>query len=106
MYADIYDKIKADDAFQALVKQRRRFSLILTGIILLVYFSFILTLAYAPCVFATPLYKGGVTSIGIPVGIGIIIIAFALTGIYVRKANTDFDATLNRLKDDVGVKHD
>ena len=37
---------------------------------------------------------------------GIIIIAFALTGIYVKKANTDFDKTLNRLKDDVGVKHD
>ena len=106
MYADIYDKIKADNEFQTLVKQRRRFSLILTSLTLIVYFSFILTLAYAPSVFATPVYEGSVISLGIPVGIGIIIIAFALTGFYVRKANKDFDATLNRLKDDVGVAHD
>lgn len=106
MYADIYDKIKADPKFQTLVRQRRRFALILTGITLVMYFSFVLTLAYAPSVFAMPLFEGSVTSVGIPVGIGIIVIAFALTGIYVTKANTDFDKTLNRLKDDVGVKHD
>jgi len=106
MYADIYDKIKADPEFQTLIKQKRRFSLILTFITLTVYFSFILTLAYAPSVFAAPLFEGSVISIGIPVGIGIILIAFILTGIYVKKANTDFDAILNRLKDDVGVKHD
>jgi len=106
MYADIYDKIKADPEFQALVRQRRQFSLILTAITLLVYFSFILILAYAPEIFGRPLFEGSVTSLGIPVGIGIIIMAFTLTGIYVKKANTDFDATLNRLKDDVGVKHD
>jgi len=106
MYADIYDKIKADDEFQTLVKQRRKFSLILTGIVLVIYFSFILILAYAPSFFATTLYEGSVISIGIPVGISIIVIAFVLTGVYVRKANTDFDTTLKRLKDDVGVKHD
>ncbi|HIC44702.1 MAG TPA: DUF485 domain-containing protein [Sulfurimonas sp.] len=106
MYADIYDKIKLDPEFQALVKQRRKFSLILTSIILVIYFSFILTLAYAPEVFAKALFEGSVISVGIPVGIGIIILSFILTGIYVKKANTDFDTTLNRLKDDVGVKHD
>ena len=106
MYADIYDKIKLDPEFQALVKKRRKLALILTSITLIVYFSFILTLAYAPSLFAHPIYEGSVISIGIPLGVSIIIIAFVLTGIYVRKANTDFDKTLNRLKDDVGVKHD
>jgi len=106
MYEDIYDKIKQDPEFQTLVKKRRRFSLLLTSIMLSVYFSFILTLAFAPSVFATPLYEGSVTSVGIPVGIAIILISFLLTGIYVKKANTDFDVTLNKLKDGVGVKHD
>ena len=106
MYADIYDKIKADPEFKILVKQRRKFSLILTFIVLLVYFSFILTLAYAPTVFARPLFEGSVITIGIPIGIGIILIAFILTGIYVKKANTHFDATLKRLQDDLGIKHD
>ncbi len=106
MYADIYDTIKADPEFQLLVKRRRRFSLLLSMITLIIYFSFILTLAYAPEVFANPLFEGSVTTLGIPVGIGIILIAFALTGIYVKKANHEFDAILNRLKDDVGVAHD
>ncbi|MDF1882221.1 DUF485 domain-containing protein [Sulfurimonas sp. MAG313] len=106
MYADIYDKIKIDPEFQILVKQRRKFSLILTSIILSIYFSFILTLAYAPSVFAAPIYEGSVTSLGIVVGISIILISFTLTGIYVQKANTDFDTRLNKLKDDLGVKHD
>ncbi len=106
MYRDIYDKIKEDAEFKTLVKKRRKFSLILTSTILAVYFSFILTIAYAPSFFATALCQGSVTTLGIPVGIGIILISFILTGVYVRRANREFDLILNRLKDDVGVKHD
>jgi len=106
LFADIYDKIKADPEFKTLVRQRRRFSLILTSITLSVYFSFILILAYAPEIFAMPFFEGSIISLGIPIGIAIIIMAFILTGIYVKKANNDFDTTLNRLKDDVGIKHD
>ena len=40
---------------------------------------------------ATPLVEGGVTTIGILVGIGVILIAIVLTAIYVWKANTTFD---------------
>lgn len=106
MYTDIYDQVKSDAEFQTLVKRRKKFSLILTSIILSMYFGFILTIAYAPSVFATPLWHGSVTTLGIPVGIGIIFISFILTGVYVKKANHEFDTILNRLKDDVGVKHD
>lgn len=106
MYADIYNQIKADPEFKALVKKRRKFSLLLTFIILAVYFSFILTIAYAPALFSMPLGEKSVTTVGIPVGIGIILVSFILTGIYVRRANNDFDLILERLKDDLGVKHD
>ncbi len=106
MYTDIYNQIKADKEYQTLVKRRKRFALSLTIIILFVYFSFILTLAYAPNVFAIPLSENGVTTLGIPVGVGIIVFSFILTGIYVRKANHEFDTILNRLKDDLGIQHD
>ena len=43
---------------------------------------------------------------GIPVGVVVIFSAFILTGIYVRKANREFDQILNKLKDDVGVPHE
>ena len=106
MYTDIYNQIKADPEYQTLVKRRRKFALTLTVIMLVVYFSFILTLAYAPYIFAIPLSNNGVTTLGIPVGVGIILFSFLLTGIYVRKANHEFDVILNRLKDDLGIKHD
>ncbi len=106
MYSEIYKKIDADPVFHELVKRRRRFSIILTAVMLAVYFAFILTIAYAPELFGTPLFEGALSTVGIPVGIGVILIAFALTGIYVRKANSEFDAILNKLKEDVGVPHD
>ena len=106
MYTDIYNKIKEDEAYQTLIKKRKAFALKLTSAILIIYFSFILTLAYMPSVFAITLSENGVTTLGIPIGVGIILISFILTGIYVRRANTEFDIILNRLKDDLGIKHD
>jgi len=105
MYSEIYKKIDADPVFHQLVKKRRAFALKLSAVMLGVYFAFILTIAYAPSVFGIPLFEGSVTTIGIPVGVAVILSAFVLTGIYVKKANSEFDKILNKLKDDVGVPH-
>jgi uncharacterized membrane protein (DUF485 family) len=59
--------------------------------VLIVYLGFILLVAFGGAFLATPLVTGGVTTIGIAVGIGVILIAIALTAIYVWKANTTFD---------------
>ena len=34
---------------------------------------------------------GMTTSIGIPLGVGVIVVTIILTNIYVRRANTEFD---------------
>ena len=57
---------------------------------LAIYYGFILILAFNPRSLGTSL-SGGVITVGIPVGLFIIISAFLLTGVYVRKANTEFD---------------
>jgi len=88
----ILEKIKNDDDYIYLVRTRRAFSIKLTVLILVVYFSFILTLAFKPTLLATPLYDGAVTTIGIVIGICIIVLSFVLTGIYVKRANSEFDA--------------
>lgn len=106
MYTEIYKKIDADPIFHELVKKRRHFALKLTAVMLGLYFAFILTLAYAPELFGIPLFEGSTMTVGIPVGVAIIIAAFVLTGIYVRRANSEFDTILNKLKDDVGVPHE
>jgi len=105
MYSMIYKEIDADPVFHQLVKKRRSFALKLSAVMLSAYFAFILTIAYAPSVFGAALFEGSVTTVGIPVGVAVILAAFILTGIYVRKANNEFDKILNKLKDDVGVPH-
>ena len=41
------------------------------------------------------------TTVGIPVGIAIIVFAFGLTGIYVKRANSEFDDLTTKIKENV-----
>jgi len=43
----------------------------------------------------------GVTTLGVPVGLGVILFTIAITTVYVRKANTDFDAMKEAVIKDV-----
>jgi uncharacterized membrane protein (DUF485 family) len=90
MKPDILVKIEQNPKYQQLVKSRTRFAVILSLIMIAVYFAFILLVAFAPGVLGTPI-GGSVITVGIPVGIFIILFAFALTGVYVARANTEFD---------------
>lgn len=91
MTDDILQRVKSNPAFAELVHRKTNLGWTLTLIMLSIYFGFILVLAFAPKALATPLFSGGVMTIGIPIGVLIILSAFVLTGIYVRKANTEFD---------------
>lgn len=94
------DSIKAHPKYQELVRSRRRFALTLTALILIIYYGFILTIAFAPTVLGTPLAAGSVITIGIPIGILIIVSAFVLTGIYVFRANGRFDELTTTIQED------
>jgi len=89
-------RVERDPEFHALHQRRSRFAWTLSAIMAALYFGFILTVAFAPHVLATPI-AGSTTTIGIPIGIGVIVAAFVLTGLYVRRANTDFDVTTERI---------
>jgi uncharacterized membrane protein (DUF485 family) len=49
----------------------------------------------------TPVAPSAVTTIGITIGILVIVSAFLLTGIYVIRANRRFDALTNALQEDL-----
>lgn len=97
MQADVYRRIKEHPDFIILVARRRRFALRLSAIVLIIYFSFILVIAFAPHLLAAPVAAGSVITWGIPVGLAIIISSFVLTGIYVRRANHEFDDENRRI---------
>lgn len=87
----IYQRIEDNARFRELVEKRQRFATILSIIMLVVYISFILLIAFAPGWLGTPLHEGTSVTRGIPIGIGVIVISFVLTGIYVWRANGEFD---------------
>jgi len=91
MSAELYERVKNNPKFHQLTSRRSRLAWGLSSIILLMYFSFIMLIAFVPEFLGQPINETSLITIGIPIGVFIIIMAFVLTGIYVRKANKDFD---------------
>lgn len=91
MNNDICQQIESSAHFRELVDKRQRFATLLSIIMLMVYVGFILLIAFAPGWLGTPLHPGTSVTRGIPIGIGVIVISFVLTGIYVWRANGEFD---------------
>jgi uncharacterized membrane protein (DUF485 family) len=83
-------EVAQDPLYQQLLRERARYSWILTSIMLVIFFGYILLIAFAPELLARPI-GNGTTTIGIPLGIGVILCGIVLTGVYVRHANTRFD---------------
>jgi uncharacterized membrane protein (DUF485 family) len=96
------DKVKEivnSEKFKSLVKKRLRVSLSLTVIMLIVYFGFILTIAFNKEALAVKI--GEHLTIGLPIGIGIIIFAWIITGLYTRWANQSYDKSVRELRNQV-----
>lgn len=83
-------------ALEALALRRWRFALLLTALMLVTYFGFVLLVAYDKPLLGTTLTPG--LSLGILLGALVILVAWALTGIYVRWANRVYDVELARAR--------
>ncbi len=99
MSQHIYDRVQANPKFAELVQKRSAFAWKLSIAMLLVYYSFILVIAFSPTTFAQKI-GDGVTTVGIPVGRAVIVIAFVLTGIYTQRANGEFDELTHQIKEE------
>lgn len=84
-----------DPQFRDLVRRKQKLSLTLTLIIFVAYFGYMTLMALAPETLAAPV---GAATLGIPLGIGIIIFAWILTGVYVKWANGAYDAMVARVR--------
>ena len=103
MNDSICQRIEDSEHFRELVAKRQRFATILSLIMLVVYVSFILLIAFAPAWLGTPLHSGTTVTRGIPIGIGVILISFVLTAVYVWRANGEFDRLTHNLLREVKV---
>ena len=95
------DRIKSHPAYKQLAADRLRLGLSLSAVMAGTYFAYILTIAFRPQAFGTPLADSTVMTWGLLAGVGVIALGFLLTALYVVRANSRFDALSERLKEDV-----
>ena len=91
MSQEISNKIAANPKFQQFVAKRNRYSVFMTILGALAYYGFILLVAYNPAFLGQKLGAGMTASVGVPMGVGVIVFTIIITWIYVSRANSEFD---------------
>ena len=91
MIDDVAARVEANPKYHQLVSVRSSYSIIMTICVMVVYYGYILLIAFNKEWLGTKLVASMTTSVGIPLGVGVIVVTIILTNIYVRRANTEFD---------------
>lgn len=84
-------RIQSNPKYQELRSKRSSFGWMLTILMMVVYYGYIALIAWNKPFLAQPL-GDGVTTLGVPIGMGVIVFTVVITGIYVSRANKEFDA--------------
>ena len=87
----ICQRIRAHPKFRELEVKRSRLAWVLSAIVLAAYYGLMMVVAFWPQALHAPLADGGVITIGVPIGVAVIVLSWVLTGLYVYRANTAFD---------------
>ena len=97
MEMDLATRIANNPKYQELKAKRSSFGWILTAMMMIVYYGFIALVAYNKELMAQKI-GSGVTTLGMPIGLGVIIFTIIITGIYVRRDNSEFDDLTEEIK--------
>ncbi len=85
--------------FKQMVSRRWAVSVALTAVLFVVYYGYIVLIAVNKPFMAQRI--GEVTTLGIPLGVAVILLAWVLTAVYVVWANRTHDVEVRRLKDQI-----
>ena len=96
MEDDLAKRIASHPKYQELKGKRSSFGWWLTAAMMVVYYGFILLVAFDKPLLASRI-GSGVMTLGMPIGLAVIVFTVVITAIYVRRANNEFD----KLSDDV-----
>jgi uncharacterized membrane protein (DUF485 family) len=90
MEQDLVHRIESNPNYQRLVAKRTKFGWTLTALMMIVYYGYILLIAFNKELLARRIGDSVITW-GIPIGLFVIVFTIVITGIYVRRANREFD---------------
>lgn len=96
MENDLVQRIANNPRYQELKSKRSSFGWWLTLAMMVVYYGFIVLVAFNK-EFLSRKLGDGVMTVGIPVGFGVILFTIVITAIYVKRANTEFDDLSNEV---------
>ena len=88
-------RIQADPNYQKLVSERKTFGWTLAIITLILYYGYIAIVAFSPALIATKV--AGDITIGVIMGVALILLSILLTGLYVLRANGEYDDLTNAI---------
>lgn len=100
MKDELVERIENNPKYQELVSKRNSFGIKLGIFVLVMFYAYILTIAFNKEVLATKI-GDGLTTVAFPVALAILVISFITTIIYVKRANGEFEDLTNEIKDDV-----
>ena len=92
MSTEMYQRMKANPKFQDLVARRSRFAWTLAFIVLAMFYGFVLVVAFNPTSLGQPIAEGSRWTVGVTAELLMFIFFWVLTAVYVKRANTEFDA--------------
>ena len=90
MRDDLTTRVEQSSTYQKLVKTRSSYSWFLTALMMIVYYGFILLVAFGKD-FMSQRIGDGVITYAMPIGLFVLVFTVVITGVYVRRANTEFD---------------
>jgi len=85
--------------FRSLVRRKWTVSVLLTVCLFVVYYGYILLVAVDKPFLARKI--GAYTTLGIPLGVAVIVLSWVLTAVYVLWANSSYDAAVKDLGEQV-----
>ena len=97
MQDKMLERIASDPNYQELRQKRLRFGWQLTIAMLVVYYGFIMLIAFSQETLAARI-GDGVMTWGIPIGFGVILFTIIITAVYVFRANREYDDLNERIK--------
>lgn len=96
MEDNLAQRVAALPQYQELKAKRTSFGWWLSLAGMLSYYGFILLVAFNKPLLAQKL-GSGVTTLGMPIGVAVILFTIVITWVYVRRANTEFDALTEQI---------
>ncbi|CAH2604091.1 putative membrane protein, clustering with ActP [Rhodovastum atsumiense] len=98
MTVDVVSRVRGNPKFKELEARRNRFSWTLAALMLVIYYGFIFLVAFNKEFLAIKL--GATITLAFPIGLGVILSAIIITGIYVARANTAYDQLTREIVED------